>query len=278
MPPPGSAAGAWDAVASNAGRPRCRRRLPLPTVALLAVGLMGCSASKVGQGRARPQSPRPLAGVWHRVQAGETLVALAQRYRVPIEDIEEINGVDRRSSAPAAGRRLFIPRPARPRRSARRGTVAPVPEPGRRGGAPAPPAAPMVRLSWPVTQGRLSSRFGPRGGRPHEGIDVAAAEGTAIIAAADGTVIYAGATVRGYGNMIIVRHARDLVTVYAHNRRNLVQQGTVVRQGQVIAEVGRTGRTTGAHLHFEVRRGETPLDPLQYVRAPAVGRRENLTQ
>jgi murein DD-endopeptidase MepM/ murein hydrolase activator NlpD len=87
-----------------------------------------------------------------------------------------------------------------------------------------------------------------------------------VVAAAGGIVIYAGSGIRGYGNLVIIRHPGGLVTVYAHNRRNLVQEGVKVSQGQVIAEVGHSGRASGDHLHFEVRRGETPVDPLKYVR------------
>lgn len=87
-----------------------------------------------------------------------------------------------------------------------------------------------------------------------------------MLAAADGTVMYSGSGVRGYGNLVLIRHAElGLVTVYAHNRRNLVREGEGVTRGQVVAEVGRTGRASGDHLHFEVRRGETPLDPLDHV-------------
>ena len=77
-----------------------------------------------------------------------------------------------------------------------------------------------------------------------------------------------GAGIRGYGNLVIVRHRRDLVTVYAHNRKNLVRRGDRVTRGQTIAEVGHTGRTSGSHLHFEVRRGEVPLDPLKHLVLP----------
>jgi murein DD-endopeptidase MepM/ murein hydrolase activator NlpD len=117
-------------------------------------------------------------------------------------------------------------------------------------------------LLWPVKGGKVTSGFGMRGRRPHEGIDIAAPEGTEILAAAAGTVIYAGSGVRGYGNLILLRHPGALVTVYAHNRRNRVVEKETVRAGQVIAEMGRTGNASASHLHFEVRRGEVPEDPL----------------
>jgi murein DD-endopeptidase MepM/ murein hydrolase activator NlpD len=125
-----------------------------------------------------------------------------------------------------------------------------------------------VALIWPVPGGKLTSGFGVRGARKHEGIDIAAAEGTAVLAAAGGRVIYSGAGVKGYGNLILVRHTGGIVTVYAHNRRNMVKEGDRVQQGQVIAEVGHTGRASGDHLHFEVRRGDTPVDPSRLVSVP----------
>ena len=94
---------------------------------------------------------------------------------------------------------------------------------------------------------------------------MAAPIGTPVLAAAGGSVIYAGDQVRGYGNMVVLRHADDLVTVYAHNSLLLVQAGDRVAAGQEIARVGDTGRSTAPHLHFEVRRRDTPQDPLQFL-------------
>ena len=197
--------------------------------------------------------PIPLGGVWHRVARGTTAAALARRYRVPRVDIEEINGLTAGESL-EIGRELFIPGAQR--------SLSPRPAPPV--GAAARSAG--VRLLWPVRGGKLTSRFGARGKSKHEGIDIAAPEGSAVLAAADGKVIYAGSGVRGYGNLILVRHGAGMVTVYAHNRRNLVKEGHEVKQGQVIAEVGHTGRASGDHLHFEVRRGDVPVDPLDHVK------------
>lgn len=215
---------------------------------------------------------RQLNGQWHTVQQGQTLATIAKQYRVPQTDIEEINGVYRNDPLPG-GRQLFIPgargRTA-PGRASRDTAILASKSPDAGAGADARAtaargAAPS-KLLWPVEGGKLSSRFGKRGKRPHEGIDIAAAEGSAILAAADGVVIYAGSGLRGYGNLVIVRHGGGVVTVYAHNKRNLVREGVKVKQGQVIGEVGHTGRTTGNHLHFEVRKDEVPRDPLGYVR------------
>jgi murein DD-endopeptidase MepM/ murein hydrolase activator NlpD len=103
-----------------------------------------------------------------------------------------------------------------------------------------------------------------RGGARHDGIDIAAPEGTPISAAGDGTAIYVGEQ-SGYGQVVILRHDDGLVTVYAHASAVLVREGARVTRGQVVAKVGQTGRTTGPHLHFEVREGTTPKNPLQYL-------------
>jgi lipoprotein NlpD len=210
-----------------------------------------------------PRSAGPfieLKGVWHRVESEQSIEGLARRYRVPVQDIEEINGIDRLEKL-EVGRQLFIPGARKPELDPTKGAGA---------GEGAPPPAATSRpagsdLIWPVPGGKLSSRFGFRGGRKHEGIDISAAEGTAVLAAADGVVIYSGSGVRGYGNMVLIRHAGGIVTVYAHNRRNLVRERAHVKQGQVIAEVGHTGRSSGDHLHFEIRKGDEPQDPLDHV-------------
>ena len=108
----------------------------------------------------------------------------------------------------------------------------------------------------------VSSHFGVRDGRPHEGIDLAAPKGTPVFAAADGTVAYAGNGMRGYGNILVLRHANGLMTVYAHNSVLLASRGQPVRAGDRIALVGQSGRASGPHLHFEVRVGEIPRNPL----------------
>jgi murein DD-endopeptidase MepM/ murein hydrolase activator NlpD len=114
-------------------------------------------------------------------------------------------------------------------------------------------------------RGVIYSPFGPRHGEHHDGLDLAAPEGSPIVAAADGTVVYAGEQ-RGYGRIILVAHAGDLVTVYAHNRDNQVRAGDKVVRGQQLATVGRSGNASGPHLHFEVRAGTKPRDPLAMLR------------
>ncbi len=116
---------------------------------------------------------------------------------------------------------------------------------------------------WPVS-GSINSAFGPRGSSFHDGIDIAAPEGTPIRAIESGEVIYSD-QLRGYGNIVILRHADGFVSVYAHNQSNLVREGQRIARGEVVARVGSTGRVTGPHLHFEIRRNNSAQDPLRYL-------------
>jgi len=230
---------------------------------LWVLAALGCATSGTGP----PMHEDHVPGTWHVVEAGETPVSIAKRAGIPLEDFLESNGL-RRNDPLVPGRPVFLfgntqglspaeaPPPGHPVEA-----TAPAPAPG-----PGPIAGPAP-LRWPLQAPRLTSRFGRRWGRPHEGIDMAAPIGTPVLAATLGTVIYAGDQVRGYGNMVVLRHADDLVTVYAHNSVLLVQTGDRVAAGQEIARVGDTGRSTAPHLHFEVRRRDTPQDPLQFLPA-----------
>lgn len=118
-------------------------------------------------------------------------------------------------------------------------------------------------LIWPVN-GTLTSGFGWRWGRMHEGIDIAVPSGTPVAAAASGTVIYAGWQ-GGYGNIVIVDHGGGIATAYGHNTRVAVSSGQSVSQGQIIAYSGSTGHSTGPHVHFEVRVNGSAVDPMGYL-------------
>ncbi len=192
--------------------------------------------------------PENLPGEWVVVAEGDTLETLAQRAGVPAEDLLEANGLERASQI-HAGMTIFLLQPQ------------PVAAPAAAIGAELPPA-----LRWPLTIAvTVGSPFGARWGKPHEGIDLPAPVGTPVFAAADGTVVYAGHGVRGYGNLVVIKHTGDLLTVYAHNSALLVSQGQPVRAGDRIALVGQSGHATGPHLHFEVRSGQIPKDPMPYL-------------
>jgi lipoprotein NlpD len=130
----------------------------------------------------------------------------------------------------------------------------------------APPAEPKVSAAkppgdwrWPV-KGKLIERFSAN----NNGIDIAAAAGTPIVATSSGKVVYAGNGLRGYGNLLIIKHNRSYFSAYAHSERLLVTEGTQVKAGQKIAEVGRTG-TDRDKLHFEIRKDGNPEDPLRFL-------------
>jgi len=117
---------------------------------------------------------------------------------------------------------------------------------------------------WPVAGGVLTSRFGVRRGRTHDGIDISARRGTPVKAAADGKVVYAG-RMSGYGNLIVIKHGRNFFTAYAHAEKNKVSKGDKVKQGEVIATVGRSGRASGPHCHFEIREKTVARNPLYFL-------------
>jgi hypothetical protein len=120
---------------------------------------------------------------------------------------------------------------------------------------------------WPA-QGVITSGYGWRWGRMHRGLDIAAPTGTPILAAAPGTVIAAGWSSGGYGNYVDIRHGDGSLTRYAHASRLYVRSGQRVRQGELIAAIGSTGRSTGPHLHFEIRRADyVALNPMPFLRS-----------
>lgn len=227
----------------------------------ICLGLSLCCLATVGCGSAQQRGDEPLhgehiRGTWHVVVQGETSASIARQAGIPLEDLLEINGL-RKHDALEPGRPVFVLAPPKPSATT----------PGKPNVAPPPTvqAASNAPLRWPVAAPRLSSRFGKRWGRDHEGIDMAAPTGTPVYAAAGGTVLYSGDRVRGYGNMVVLQHPDGLVTVYAHNSLLLVRTGDSVVVGQEIARVGDTGRSTAPHLHFEVRKGENPQDPMQFL-------------
>ncbi len=130
-------------------------------------------------------------------------------------------------------------------------------------------------LLWPVAGGKISSGYGPRGGSVHEGVDIKGAQGASIRAAAHGRVVFSG-NMNGYGRTLVLYHGDGVATIYAHNEVNLRDRGEVVRQGQMIARLGQSGRATAPHLHFEVRKHGRPLNPMSFSfsRVPAVASRD----
>lgn len=217
----------------------------------VALSIAACATRTATRGR----------GIYHVVGYGENLFRIGKTYGIDYHDLARRNGIEDPARI-EVGQHVFIPGATR-RLPVE--IIAPI---------SASELAPDVRelptgasrFRWPMRFGTLASRFGPRNGSFHDGIDIAAPEGTPVYAARDGRVIYSD-QIPGYGNIVIVEHGDGLSTVYAHNERNEVSQGDFVRQGEELSRVGRSGRTTGANLHFEVRNQNIARNPLFYLPA-----------
>ena len=126
-------------------------------------------------------------------------------------------------------------------------------------------ATPRNNFRWPV-RGRILTRFGAKADGSHnDGVNLAVPRGTEIRAAESGVVAYAGSELKAYGKLILIRHPNNWVTAYAHNDEILVKRGDKVRRGQVISRAGTTGSVTQPQLHFELRKGSSPVDPMKYI-------------
>jgi murein DD-endopeptidase MepM/ murein hydrolase activator NlpD len=152
-----------------------------------------------------------------------------------------------------------VPKPAAPK------PAAPAPAPVEPAQVASVAPASASGFSWPV-QGKVILKYGATSdGLRNDGINIAAPAGAPVMAAADGTVAYAGNQLRGFGNLVLIRHANGLITAYAHNQSLLVQKGDKVKRGATIARVGSTGNVAKPQLHFEIRKGEEPVDPMKYL-------------
>ncbi len=218
-------------------------------------------------------------GVYHRIRRGDNLGTIALRYRGEVKTIRAQNNI--RGSKIYSGQKLFIPDGRNPYRQiaknkkgalksrkgiSKRTLAKTVTKPGHK---PREKSS-RVAFYWPI-RGKITSGFGrrldpiSRQRRFHCGIDISANVGTPVRASAPGNVIFSGWK-GGYGKVVIIRHHGGYITVYAHNSKNMVQKGTPVKKGSLIARSGMTGAVTGAHLHFEIRKYVTPLNPLRLLR------------
>jgi len=208
-----------------------------------------------------------IKGVYHRVKKGQTLWRISKTYGVPLEEIVRINRIPD-SRRIRAGQSIFIPGVASKKKvSTYRPTYkAKVSTKRRKTTIKEPEKIPDLAKGdfiWPV-KGRISSYYGERKGNFHYGIDIATSRGREIRASKKGVVSFSG-VMRGYGNVVIIDHQNDFSTIYAHNHVNLVKEKDRVKQGEVIAKVGSTGRAKGNHLHFEIRKGTKAINPLFYL-------------
>ena len=204
---------------------------------------------RVGQRLALP-APRI-----HVVRRGDTIFSIAQSHDVEVEDLAQANKL-RAPYRIRPGERLRIP-------SGRGAEVAVASRSSP--SLPAPPARSGRGFEWPVA-GPVVSTFGPKkGGLRNDGINIAAPRGAPVRAADAGVVAYAGNGLKGFGNLILIRHGGAWVTAYAHNDALLVRRGDIVKRGQMIARVGSSGGVTAPQLHFEIRRGAKAVDPLRLL-------------
>jgi len=191
-----------------------------------------------------------IRGALHTVQRGESLWDIARAYGVAMDEIVATNGL-KDPSRLQVGQQLIIPGAQAQAAALRRETLV--------------SNGQLLRnFDWPVS-GRISSRFGPRWGRQHQGLDIAVPTGTPVRAAAAGTVTYAG-SMGSYGIIVIIDHGNGVETRYAHNSRVAVKVGQRVKRGELIAYSGNTGNSTGPHLHFEIRYRGTAVNPENYLK------------
>ncbi|MDE1972304.1 MAG: LysM peptidoglycan-binding domain-containing M23 family metallopeptidase [Hyphomicrobiales bacterium] len=224
----------------------------------------------------------------HIVAPGETLHSIARLYRKSVMAIARANNIAPDTMV-RVGERVVIPdvhvaavTPPPPAARQGEGTVgslatadsphsarlaAPVAPQGQESPVKnAEPAGALPSFRWPV-RGRVIASFGPKpSGLQNDGINLAVPEGTPVKAAEDGVVAYAGNELKGYGNLVLLRHSDGFVTAYANASEILVKKGDTVKRGQVIAKSGQTGNVTSPQLHFEIRKGATPVDPAQYLK------------
>ena len=255
-------------------------------------------APRAPEAQAQALAPRSGGNV-HVVGRGDTLIGIARRHGMSLSALARYNHMSpftklsvgdrvnipggrsqvaraepRRSPAPASEPKIAAPQVQAPQ------TVASVPNETARVARPeaepehvasndvtkkAEPAGGIPQFRWPV-KGRIIARFGREpNGTQNDGSNLAVPEGTPIKAADDGVVAYAGNELKGYGNLVLIRHSGGYVSAYANASKLLVHRGDSVRRGQVIARAGQTGNVTSPQLHFEIRKGSTPVDPTRYL-------------
>jgi murein DD-endopeptidase MepM/ murein hydrolase activator NlpD len=254
---------------------------------------------------ATPAKPAAAAAVAtppsvHVVNRGDTLLSIAHRNHVPVAELAKANGIDSKAKL-KLGQKITVPgaksaaTPVAAQPQVAAGQPAAVAAPATKVAAAAaePASKEKARLAqatttpeaavveapvktaeatgalptfrWPV-RGRVVTGYGAKtNGKSNDGINVAVPEGTPVKAAEDGVVAYSGNELKGYGNLILVRHSNGYVTAYAHASELLVKRGETIKRGQIIAKSGQSGEVGSPQLHFEIRKGSSPVDPLQFL-------------
>jgi murein DD-endopeptidase MepM/ murein hydrolase activator NlpD len=268
--------------------------IPRPQAAAAAPAIPAAPSKPAAAVAAAGAAAANAAGM-HFVNRGDTLMSIAHRNHISVAELAKVNGLEpgaklklgmkitvpssRSAAAPApaaappavAAAPVVAPAPkvavAEPVQKVRLAQATTVPEevvaeqPVK--AAEATGALPTFR--WPV-RGRVITSYGAKtNGKQNDGINVAVPEGTPIKAAEDGVVAYSGNELKGYGNLVLVRHSNGYVTAYAHASELMVKRGETIKRGQVIAKSGQSGEVGSPQLHFEIRKGSTPVDPLQFL-------------
>ncbi|WP_438274572.1 peptidoglycan DD-metalloendopeptidase family protein [Nitrobacter sp.] len=246
---------------------------------------------------AKPVAVAEAASATHYVNRGDTLMSIARRNHLAVGELARANGLQPGATL-KVGMKITVPTkvaavPAQPVAATTAPPAAAAPAPAVHMAA-ATPEGPVQKVNlavtttpeeaavkpavktaeatgalptfrWPV-RGRVIAAYGARtNGKSNDGINVAVPEGTPVKAAEDGVVAYAGNELKGYGNLILVRHPNGYVTAYAHASELLVKRGDTIKRGQVIAKSGQSGEAASPQLHFEIRKGSSPVDPLHFL-------------
>ena len=233
----------------------------------------------------------------HVVNSGDTLLSVARHNRVSLSELARANGLEPTAKL-RLGMKLTVP-------SAKTAAVAPAAQPATVAAQPVAAVAPVTKMAaaggppqsarlaqatatvedaavatpvkatdatgalptfrWPV-RGKVITSYGAKtNGKSNDGINLAVPEGTPVKAAEDGVVAYSGNELKGYGNLVLVRHSNGYVTAYAHASELMVKRGDTIKRGQIIAKSGQSGEVGSPQLHFEIRKGSSPVDPLQFL-------------
>ena len=234
----------------------------------------------------------------HVVNRGDTVLSIARRNHISTAELAKANNLDR-SAKLKLGMKLTVPGaktaavtpPPRPGAGAQPATTlvspatklaAVTPKPREKTRLPQATTTPaelstetpvkateatgaLPTFRWPV-RGKVITRYGAKtNGKANEGINLSVPEGTPVRAAEDGVVGYSGNELKSYGNLVLVRHSNGYVTAYAHASEVLVKRGDAIKRGQIIAKSGQSGEVGSPQLHFEIRKGSSPVDPLQFL-------------
>src|SRR3984885_1740506 len=267
--------------------------IPHPATSVAAAPALAAPVSK-------PVAVASASPSVHVVNHGDTLMSIARRNHIPVAELAKANNLEP-STKLKLGMKLTVPGAktaavapvAQPLAvAAVQPAAAPLPPTTKMAAAAGPPQtahlaqatgkiedAPAAETSvkaseatgalptfrWPV-RGKVITAYGAKAnGKSNDGINLAVPEGTPVKAAEDGVVAYSGNELKGYGNLVLVRHSNGYVTAYAHASELLVKRGDTIKRGQIIAKSGQSGEVGSPQLHFEIRKGSNPVDPLQFL-------------